>query len=57
MVPLLWSDPRGPLVAHGATVLGAACVWVLGVLANRAAVWLVRGQLVDATSAENLRTA
>jgi uncharacterized membrane protein YiaA len=56
-VPLLWSDLRGPLVVLGATALGFACVWTLGVLANRAAVLLVRQQLADATSAENLRTA
>jgi len=57
MVPLLRSDLRGPLVALGAAALGFACVWVLSVLANRAAVRLVRRQLADATSAENLRTA
>jgi hypothetical protein len=57
MVPLLWSDLRGPLVALGATALGLACVWTLGRLANRAAVRLVRQQLADATSVENLRTA
>jgi hypothetical protein len=57
MVPLLWRDLRGPLVALGATALGFACVWVLGLVANRAAVRLVRQQLADATSAENLRTA
>jgi hypothetical protein len=57
MVPLMWSDLRGPIVALGATALGFVCVGTLGVLANRAAVRLVRRQLADATSAENLRTA
>jgi hypothetical protein len=57
MVPMLWSDFRGPVVAIGAAALGLACVWTLGLLANRAAVRLVRPQLADATSAENLRTA
>jgi hypothetical protein len=57
MVPLLWSDLRGPVGALGATALGFACVWLLAFLANRAAVRLVRMQLADATSAENLRTA
>lgn len=57
MVPLLWSDLRGPFAALGATALGFACVWTLGFLANRAAVRLVRRQLADATSPENLRTA
>jgi hypothetical protein len=57
MVPQLWSDLRGPLVALGATALGFACVWILSLLANRAAMRLVRRQLADATSAENLRTA
>lgn len=57
MVPPLWNDLRGPLVVLGATALGLGCVWLLGLLANRAAVRLVRRQLADATSAESLRTA
>ena len=57
MVPLLWSDLRGAPVALGAAAAGLVLAWALGYAANRAAVRLVRGQLSEATSAENLRTA